>query len=749
MASGKSALVLGLLLCFSWSLSGLAQSFRICDLDVRPEPGSLPQRADGRYSITIHKLVATASTWSLTSNGLTIYAYLSGNGQVYRTPIFDECYPDVENWNTCVYEPVSLPKTVTLGGSDLIGYCGPLEFYLKAEYYTCGGGPSTWLYETSHISYTVPCSGYALNAYALPSGAGAVTKSPNNPTYYDESVQLTPEADSDWVFDHWSGDASGDAAPLSVFMDRNKTIVANFIPTHTVSTPNTPSGPSIGTVGQSLSFSSGGASCSEGHSVEYQFNWGDGGGYSTWSSSTTRSHSYGSEGTYSIRAHARCSDDDSFSSGWSGAHEVHIQDEAVDLELKSIGTIPRVITPIGEHMNHGVIGQEMIIEISFAIHAAQLPAEGKTELWAGLQLIDYSDGHNPISTWPVFSSGHPSVLEEMIGEDVAVLRLSVGEERALNRGETVTKTFSYTVPDQWHDDGVLFADTLKVSVDFETPRYNEANYANNVVEDNIQISPSLDQQIDGLFLLLSAGLGAKGLPKAAAGAKLTGGFIKITKALVDNRPADAAIEFVKIWIMSVGYAYEPEKIDVTSIFLDTTNNVISFAGLLSGSKNAALSVLFGANVILKASAAGFESAKSLWESFALEHIIWLVQNGTLALSYAIDAGLTLREAIELGVLSLPQAVAEGYITASNLAESIEQGVCTVWDAITLGVVDIWWAIANEFCSIGEAIVRGFLAGWEWAATAGGSILPSAQLSSTLSDVEILIVDQTDRRTGIL
>ena len=520
------------------------------------------------------------------------------------------------------------------------------------------------------------------------------------------------------------------------------------IGTHAISTPDTPSGPTSGTVAEPLAFTTGGASCSQGHSVEYQFDWGDGSGYSSWSSSTNRSHSYGISGTYNVRARARCSSDNSIISVWAASLVVHIHNDMVDLELKSMGTVPSVITPIGEHMNHGVIGQDMTIEISFAIHGAQLPADGKTELWAGFQLIDYWDGHNPISTWPVFSSGQPAVLEEMIGENVEVLHLSLSEERALNRGESVTRTFSYPVPDQWHDESVLFADTLKVSIGFEAPRYDEVDYANNVLENNIQISPSLDQQIDGLFLLLSTGLSAKGLPEAAAGSKMAGGFIKMMKALVDGRPEDAAIEFVKIWIFSASHAYEPDKADVTKIFLDTTNGVIRFAGMLSSSKNAALSVLFGANVILKASAAGLETAKSLWASFALEHIIWLVENGTLSLSYAIDAGLTLREAIELGLLTLREAAAEGYITADNVAECIGQGVCTIWDAISLSVVDIWWAIGNGLCTVGEAIAGGFLSGWEWATSAGGSILPLAQLSSTLSNVEILAVDQSGRRTGI-
>lgn len=43
-----------------------------------------------------------------------------------------------------------------------------------------------------------------------------------------------------------------------------------------VTTPTLPTGPATGTVGQSLAYTSGGATCSLGEAVEYQFVWGDG-----------------------------------------------------------------------------------------------------------------------------------------------------------------------------------------------------------------------------------------------------------------------------------------------------------------------------------------------------------------------------------------------------------------------------------------------------------------------------------------
>jgi len=94
-------------------------------------------------------------------------------------------------------------------------------------------------------------------------------------------------------------------------------------PSHTVSTPNTPTGPSSGQVGVSLDFSTGGSTCSQGHAVEYQLSWGDG-AYSTWSSLTSASHSYSSAGTYQVKAHARCTQDTFVTSGWSSTKAVTI-----------------------------------------------------------------------------------------------------------------------------------------------------------------------------------------------------------------------------------------------------------------------------------------------------------------------------------------------------------------------------------------------------------------------------------------
>jgi uncharacterized protein YjdB len=42
------------------------------------------------------------------------------------------------------------------------------------------------------------------------------------------AVKLTATGDAGWAFDHWSGDASGSDNPLTITMDRDKSVTANF-----------------------------------------------------------------------------------------------------------------------------------------------------------------------------------------------------------------------------------------------------------------------------------------------------------------------------------------------------------------------------------------------------------------------------------------------------------------------------------------------------------------------------------------
>ena len=72
-----------------------------------------------------------------------------------------------------------------------------------------------------------PPTQYSLTVNVV--GSGWVTKNPDKPTYNQgDQVTLTATANSGYSFGSWSGDASGSANPVTLIMNGNKTVTANF-----------------------------------------------------------------------------------------------------------------------------------------------------------------------------------------------------------------------------------------------------------------------------------------------------------------------------------------------------------------------------------------------------------------------------------------------------------------------------------------------------------------------------------------
>jgi uncharacterized repeat protein (TIGR02543 family) len=83
------------------------------------------------------------------------------------------------------------------------------------------------------ITATFVSNTYTLSVNVV--GSGTVTKSPDQPGYdYGVPVDLTATPASGYQFIGWSGDASGNANPLTVIMDADKTITATFAATGAV-----------------------------------------------------------------------------------------------------------------------------------------------------------------------------------------------------------------------------------------------------------------------------------------------------------------------------------------------------------------------------------------------------------------------------------------------------------------------------------------------------------------------------------
>jgi uncharacterized protein (TIGR02145 family)/uncharacterized repeat protein (TIGR02543 family) len=81
---------------------------------------------------------------------------------------------------------------------------------------------------------------YTLTTTANPSGGGTFSRSPDKTSYEcGTNVLVTATANAGYVFTGWSGDASGMANPVTVTMNGNKTLTANFQPIVTVSSTGT------------------------------------------------------------------------------------------------------------------------------------------------------------------------------------------------------------------------------------------------------------------------------------------------------------------------------------------------------------------------------------------------------------------------------------------------------------------------------------------------------------------------------
>lgn len=84
-----------------------------------------------------------------------------------------------------------------------------------------------------------PTEIYTLTISVNPTGTGSVIVNPQKPKYaQDEQVTLTAIPASGNTFLNWSGDASGSTNPLTITMNSNKSITANFeIPVQEMEVP--------------------------------------------------------------------------------------------------------------------------------------------------------------------------------------------------------------------------------------------------------------------------------------------------------------------------------------------------------------------------------------------------------------------------------------------------------------------------------------------------------------------------------
>ncbi|MEM2130664.1 MAG: InlB B-repeat-containing protein, partial [Candidatus Bathyarchaeia archaeon] len=67
-----------------------------------------------------------------------------------------------------------------------------------------------------------------LTRYVNPAGSGSIDVSPSGPYYYGDTVQLRAVPSAGYLFDKWTGDASGGTNPIMITLNGDKTVTANF-----------------------------------------------------------------------------------------------------------------------------------------------------------------------------------------------------------------------------------------------------------------------------------------------------------------------------------------------------------------------------------------------------------------------------------------------------------------------------------------------------------------------------------------
>ena len=180
------------------------------------------------------------SSWSGDASGTANPVTLTMNGNMTVTANFVETFPtqftlavNVNGSGSVAKNPdktsYSTGEQVTLTATAGSGYSfsswsGDASGTANPVTLTMNGNKTV----TANFTQTSP-SQYTLAVNV--NGSGSVAKNPDKTSYSTgEQVTLTATAGSGYSFSSWSGDASGTANPVTLTMNGNKTVTANFAP---------------------------------------------------------------------------------------------------------------------------------------------------------------------------------------------------------------------------------------------------------------------------------------------------------------------------------------------------------------------------------------------------------------------------------------------------------------------------------------------------------------------------------------
>ena len=205
--------------------------------------------------------------------------------------------------------------------------------------------------------------------------------------FQPEGKEELPLGDVFYQFDYWGGDLNGLDNPMEITMDTDKNGIAYFYieGDEVVNSPETPSGPDEGEVGQSLDFITGGSNSNFGDPVEYQFDWGDE-QQSDWGDSAA-THIFEHVGVYQVKARARCQIHTTIISDWSNVHEVNITG-AIGIFQLNVNVIPENAGTVFINPEKNRYDQDEIVQLSAISKGVNGESDGKIYIEAETGALD-------------------------------------------------------------------------------------------------------------------------------------------------------------------------------------------------------------------------------------------------------------------------------------------------------------------------------------------------------------------------
>ena len=184
---------------------------------------------ESTYTSSLTASRTLVANFVLTAGSTFTLNTIANNGTVVKNPVL------VSYASGSTVQLTATPLTgyaFTSWSGDATGSVNPLTVTMSAN-------------KNITANFALIGSGFTLNVVA---NNGSVLKNPELISYTSgATVVLTATANSGYKFTSWSGDATGSVSPLTVTMNANKNITANFV--LDVINPGSPAGVDLGSAG--------------------------------------------------------------------------------------------------------------------------------------------------------------------------------------------------------------------------------------------------------------------------------------------------------------------------------------------------------------------------------------------------------------------------------------------------------------------------------------------------------------------